>query len=81
MREERLALFEQLGVPPTILMSVDVLLRLCGVHRMPVFGPFVHGRNGSALWDDPKRLGPKAVRLRDGRPLPAGRRHAGGFSW
>lgn len=47
--EERRTLFEEFGVPTAILIRVDVVLRLFGVHGMPTFGPFIHGRNGSAL--------------------------------
>ncbi len=54
--EERLALFEQFGVPSPVLMGVDVFLRFFGVHGMPIFGPLSHGPNGSALSGDRTRL-------------------------
>jgi hypothetical protein len=43
-REKRLTLLEQFGVAAASLMRVDVFLRLLGVHGMPTFGPFMHGR-------------------------------------
>jgi hypothetical protein len=71
--EERLALFEQFGVPSPVLMGVDVFLRFFGVHGMPIFGPLSHGPNGSALSGD--RTPPPGAVLRSWhRP---GRRSSG----
>jgi hypothetical protein len=63
--EERLALLQEFGVPAALLMRVDVFLGFFGVYGVPIFGPFVHGANRSALWHP---------RTRPGEPDFSGRR-------